>query len=273
MLARSSSNRVLLWIRGKVSPLWQPESWLVNTIYFCKLSGGVVTSSKSPARACGGLYPGVKTLPSGDITHCMHKKTANSLRVLQRGTYFAGAYEQDSLPVDVGDEVAFCGRSNAGKSSLINALCGSKILAHTSKTPGKTCALQFFRMSSKKYLVDCPGYGYAKVADATRRFWKAQMEDYLCSRRSLRAVVMVVDCRRGWGALDRQMLAFLKARRNIETQVVLSKCDKLTQQENFIQQREYTLQEIGACQHVSARNMRGIEVLGNKIVRWLDIDT
>lgn len=130
------------------------------------------------------------------------------------------------LPLDEGREVAFAGRSNAGKSSAINTLTGIRGLAHTSKTPGRTQLINFFTLDEERRLVDLPGYGYAKVPEEMKRRWEKLMEDYLCSRRSLCAVVLVMDVRHPMTAFDQQMLAWCEAA-HMPVHVLLTKCDKL----------------------------------------------
>lgn len=138
----------------------------------------------------------------------------------------------DYPPVDL-PEVAFAGRSNVGKSSLINVLVERKGLVRTSSTPGRTQLINFFQVSASEFalnLVDLPGYGYAKVPLEIKRQWGPMMERYLANRESLRAVVLILDIRRIPSDEDLQMLAWLQSyhRRPI---IVLTKCDKVTKNE------------------------------------------
>ncbi|HYW05183.1 MAG TPA: ribosome biogenesis GTP-binding protein YihA/YsxC [Gammaproteobacteria bacterium] len=130
------------------------------------------------------------------------------------------------MPADQGREVAFAGRSNAGKSSVINALTGRRSLARTSKTPGRTRLVNFFELDAERRLVDLPGYGYARVPEAMRRHWGELMEAYLSGRRSLRGIVLIMDVRHPMRDFDRQLLAW-RAARGIPCHVLLSKSDKL----------------------------------------------
>ena len=128
------------------------------------------------------------------------------------------------FPADVGAEVAFAGRSNAGKSSAINAIVQRQGLARTSKTPGRTRLLNFFALGPASRLVDLPGYGYASAPPAERRAWPALLEA-LRTRASLRGLFLIVDARRGLTAADEGLLAWVEPPRRVH--VLLSKADKL----------------------------------------------
>jgi len=123
-------------------------------------------------------------------------------------------------------EVGFAGRSNAGKSSAINALCDQKALARISKTPGRTQLINFFPFSEAHCLVDLPGYGYAKVPEKMRREWQKLMESYLGERRQLRGLVIIMDIRHPLKDYDVQMLEWCEDM-NTPVHVVLTKADKL----------------------------------------------
>lgn len=124
-------------------------------------------------------------------------------------------------------EVAFVGRSNVGKSSLINALVNQKNLARASHTPGRTQALNYFDLAGQIYLVDLPGYGYAKAPVATINAWTHLIEDYLSQRPSLKRVFVLVDSRHGLKDSDRQMLTYLN-HFVVSHQIVLTKIDKIS---------------------------------------------
>jgi GTP-binding protein len=127
---------------------------------------------------------------------------------------------------DQGAEVAFAGRSNAGKSSAINAVVGRRQLARTSKTPGRTRLVNFFQLAPGRRLVDLPGYGFARVPPATREDWRNLLESYFETRRSLRGLFLTVDVRRMLGEQDLQMLAWCRALGH-PVHVLLTKADKL----------------------------------------------
>ena len=131
----------------------------------------------------------------------------------------------DKLPVDEGAEVAFAGRSNAGKSSAINRITGQKSLARTSKTPGRTQLINFFRLDEQRCLVDLPGYGYAKVAEAIKRRWQETMEQYLSSRQSLKGLILLMDVRHPLKEVDQQLLHWCWEV-GMPVHVMLTKADK-----------------------------------------------
>ncbi|MBN8280530.1 MAG: YihA family ribosome biogenesis GTP-binding protein [Gammaproteobacteria bacterium] len=132
---------------------------------------------------------------------------------------------------DEGAEVAFAGRSNAGKSSAINAIVGRRDFARTSKTPGRTQLVNFFALAPDQRLVDLPGYGYAKVSKAMREEWRELLGDYFAGRECLAGLMIVVDSRRGLGDFDLQMLDWGRELR-CDLHVLLTKADKLSRIES-----------------------------------------
>jgi GTP-binding protein len=138
------------------------------------------------------------------------------------------AASADGFPAPGPPEIAFLGRSNVGKSSLLNALVGRRALARTSSTPGKTRHMNWFRVVRDRreyWLVDLPGYGYAKVAKSERAEWKRWIEGYLGTRRTLVLAVLLQDLRRDPGEDERLLLEWL-AERGVPALVALTKCDK-----------------------------------------------
>ena len=135
-----------------------------------------------------------------------------------------------TLPQAGGAEIAFAGRSNAGKSSAINTLAGHTRLAYVSKTPGRTQLINLFRLRNGAALVDLPGYGYAQVPDAVRRQWQGLLEHYLTRREALVGLVLIMDARRPLTDLDRQMIGWFAATGK-PIHCLLTKSDKLTRQE------------------------------------------
>jgi GTP-binding protein len=144
--------------------------------------------------------------------------------------FMLSANDPAQFPQDRGGEVAFAGRSNAGKSSAINAILGRKALARTSKSPGQTRLVNFFELTGNERLVDLPGYGFAKVPVEMRQHWGELIQKYFEVRESLLGVVLIVDARRGLTDMDRQLIGWIEtAPRAIH--VLLTKEDKLKRNE------------------------------------------
>ncbi|NUO71208.1 MAG: YihA family ribosome biogenesis GTP-binding protein [Frateuria sp.] len=156
---------------------------------------------------------------------------------LNGAQFVLAAHRISQLPADRGAEVAFAGRSNAGKSSALNALAGHKGLARTSKTPGRTQQMVAFALPPLKpgegeapleaRLIDLPGYGYAKVPEELREHWRQEIDAYLHTRRSLRGVVLIADIRHPLKDFDRMMLDFC-FETNLPCHLLLTKADKLS---------------------------------------------
>jgi GTP-binding protein len=144
----------------------------------------------------------------------------------RRASFLTSAPRLAGCPPDEGWEVAFAGRSNAGKSSAINSLTGQAKLARTSKTPGRTQLINFFALSDSQRLVDLPGYGYAKVPQAVKAKWMRELEYYLQARQSLRGLVLLMDIRHPFQDFDRQMLLWATAA-GMPVRILLTKADKL----------------------------------------------
>ena len=141
-------------------------------------------------------------------------------------SFLTSASKLSQCPEDSGWEVAFAGRSNAGKSSAINSLTENTKLARTSKTPGRTQLINFFSLSEQQRLVDLPGYGFAKVPLAVKREWTRQLENYLQKRQSLRGLVLLMDVRHPLQAFDQQMLTWAVTA-GMPVHILLTKADKL----------------------------------------------
>lgn len=141
--------------------------------------------------------------------------------------FVASAWKPFDFPKDPFPEVAFAGKSNVGKSSLINVLLNRKKLVKTSSTPGKTQSINFFRVNNNIMFVDLPGYGFAKVPLAVRKKWKPLVEGYLINRKDLKMVVLILDVRREPSREDKDLLRWFDLY-NIPAVVVLSKVDKLS---------------------------------------------
>jgi len=191
----------------------------------------------------------------------------------QRATFLSAAADLAGTPDDSGWEVAFAGRSNAGKSSAINAICHQRGLARTSKTPGRTQQLIFFRLDDERRLVDLPGYGFARVSLAIKRQWQSLMERYLERRASLKGLVVVMDIRHPLTEIDRQMIAW-GVNAELPLLLLLTKSDKLKR--GAIEQ---TIREVRKaipnasrpidCLAFSATSRLGLESAQDHITRWL----
>jgi len=159
--------------------------------------------------------------------------------------FLKSAFDESQYPPPDKTEVAFAGRSNVGKSSLLNALVNRKNLARTSSTPGRTQALNFFRVNDRFTFVDLPGYGYARVSREVKKSWRGMVEAYLRNRPNLKAVVVILDIRRDLEEDDRSLMEWLEQEgKNVIP--VLTKVDKLTRRE-----RDSRVREMG-------RNLSGI---------------
>jgi len=179
------------------------------------------------------------------------------------------------LPPPDSPEIAFAGRSNAGKSSAINTLADHVRLAYVSKTPGRTQLINFFRLNCDALLVDLPGYGYAKVPEAVRRQWQGLLENYLRLRESLVGLVLIMDSRHPLTPLDMQMIGwFAPSGRPIH--ILLTKCDKLSRNEasSTLARVRRELAPYGA--QVSVQLFSSLKKLGmaeaeQKVAAWLGL--
>lgn len=153
------------------------------------------------------------------------------MNLFQNAKFFTTVNHLKDLP-DTPAEIAFVGRSNAGKSSAINTLCNHVRLAYVSKTPGRTQHINFFELANGRFMVDLPGYGYAQVPEAVRTHWVKLLGDYLQTRRQLIGLVLIMDARHPLKALDTQMLDFF-ALTGRPVHILLSKADKLSKNEQI----------------------------------------
>jgi GTP-binding protein len=173
------------------------------------------------------------------------------------------------FPPDFGWELAVAGRSNAGKSSAINALLGRKALARTSKTPGRTQQYNYFELMPGRRLVDLPGYGHASVSAATRATW-GPLADTLRTRESFQALLLIVDSRRGVAELDLGMLDWA-GQPPEGAHVLLAKADKLSKHEAaaILRSSNEALQGAGSCQLFSAHSGQGLDEARAVLRRWM----
>lgn len=194
----------------------------------------------------------------------------------QQATFHISATTQNTLPPEFGFEVVFAGRSNAGKSSVINRVCGQKSLARTSKTPGRTQLINFFSLPEGRFLVDLPGYGYAKVPEATKIAWGRFIDSYLLNRFPIRGLVLIMDIRHPMKETDHKLLTW-GIKRNMPIHVILNKSDKLKRgaAKNTLLTIQNTLRKMHpenfTVQTFSALNGEGLETLWDKLDQWMMI--
>lgn len=188
-------------------------------------------------------------------------------------TYVKSVHELKQLPPDDGREVAISGRSNAGKSSAINAIADQVGLARTSKTPGRTQQLNFFEAAPQRYLVDLPGYGYAKVPPALRDHWRRVLEEFFRSRRALCGLMVVMDVRHPLRDFDLQMLGY-GAARGLPCHCLLTKADKLPrgQQGRALQEARRGVASDVGVQLFSATSLQGVEEARAVLCHWLGLE-
>ncbi|MGV8934203.1 MAG: ribosome biogenesis GTP-binding protein YihA/YsxC [Gallionellaceae bacterium] len=192
--------------------------------------------------------------------------------LFSRATFLTTVNDLHALPLHGGKEVAFAGRSNAGKSSAINTLANHVRLAYTSKTPGRTQHLNYFDLGDSRYLVDLPGYGYAKVPPEVRAHWEGLLSEYLQTRSLLGGLVVIMDSRHPLTPLDEQMLDwFIPTGKPVH--ILLTKSDKLSRQQSsktLLEVKAYLKQHYPNCtvQLFSSLKKLGLEEAEAKIASW-----
>ncbi|MCZ6503504.1 MAG: ribosome biogenesis GTP-binding protein YihA/YsxC [Gammaproteobacteria bacterium] len=186
-------------------------------------------------------------------------------------TFLKSASALHQCPADLGAEVAFCGRSNAGKSSAINMLTGQRKLARTSKTPGRTQLINFFSLSGQQRLVDLPGYGYAKVPTALKAHWHQHLDEYLRNRQCLKGLILLMDIRHPLREFDEMMLQWSESA-NMPLHILLTKADKLKRgaRNNTLFKTREALPRSVTIQLFSSTNRIGLEQLTSLMSAWLE---
>jgi GTP-binding protein len=184
--------------------------------------------------------------------------------------FLTSAARVEQCPPDAGAEVAFAGRSNAGKSSALNAITGRNSLARTSKTPGRTQLINFFALADGGRLVDLPGYGYAKVPEEIKARWRRLMTRYVETRASLKGLVIVMDSRHPLTDFDAQMLEWGRAQ-GLSAHVLLTKADKLSRgaAAATLKQVRNRLAEAASAQLFSAVDKTGVDEARREVLRLL----
>ncbi len=194
----------------------------------------------------------------------------------RKAIFLSSAERLVHAPPDEGWEVAFAGRSNAGKSSAINTVTGIGSLARTSKTPGRTQLINFFTLDEARRLVDLPGYGFAKAPEAVKRRWRKSMEEYLGGRQSLRGLIQVMDVRHPLTDFDVMMLEWC-AHEGLPVHLLLTKADKLKRGPasatlHRVRREVEGLGDLVSVQLFSSLKKTGVEELQAVLDRWLEVE-
>ena len=182
--------------------------------------------------------------------------------------FMMGVTKYRNLPDDMGTEILLSGRSNAGKSSALNALTENTKLARISKTPGRTTEINFFKVNDGLKLVDLPGYGFAKSAKSQKKDWEPLLRDYFKKRKALKAVIIFMDIRHPLKDSDIEMIE-LCSKSNVDFIPVLTKSDKLSNNKIVNSIKDVNKRLIG-CEAIaiSAKDQKGIELLSKEIMRY-----
>jgi GTP-binding protein len=189
--------------------------------------------------------------------------------------YTGSAYSLSQLPPDVGIELAFAGRSNAGKSSAINVITRQQGLAKVSRTPGRTQMINHFMVEQQRFLVDLPGYGYAKVTAKVRRHWQLTLQQYLSTRTSLRGLMLVMDARHPLQELDWQMIEWC-SNAGLNLHALLTKADKLSRNvaDKTLRETALELEKAGvpaSLQLFSALDKTGLDDAHTVLNEWFGL--
>ncbi|PCJ89305.1 MAG: YihA family ribosome biogenesis GTP-binding protein [Thiotrichaceae bacterium] len=203
-----------------------------------------------------------------------YQKTVADNRYYRQAKFLISAGKANQFPID-GAEVAFSGRSNAGKSSAINTLCDNKGLARTSKTPGRTRLVNFFELDEARRIVDLPGYGFAKVPLAMKKEWERLMTQYLSEQQALKGLVIIMDIRHPLNDYDWQMLKWCD-HFQLPAHVLLTKADKIKRgpQQSSKLQTQKKLKDAGidaSVQVFSSLKKTGLDELVLKLNGWLEL--
>ena len=190
----------------------------------------------------------------------------------QNASFTISAAKLKDCPLDSQREVAFAGRSNAGKSSAINTLTRQGQLARASKTPGRTQLINFFAVEAGRYLVDLPGYGYAKVPLAVKDNWQIHLENYLNKREALAGLVLVTDIRHVFKDFDLMMIDWARQNR-LPIHILLTKSDKLKRGaiQDALRAAKTAIADMedASVQEFSSLKRIGVDVLANRLDQWL----
>ena len=201
----------------------------------------------------------------------------NSRNLFLSTRFLVSVFSLKDLPADTGLEIAFCGRSNSGKSSVLNAITRNKKLAKTSKTPGRTRAINIFSIDDQKMnrIADLPGYGFARVSKQTQKEWAKLITAYLNGRQSLRGLVIIMDIRHPFKESDLTLIDWC-SETNTPLLIVLNKSDKLSKSGALreVEKANLILKQMnlkGQALGFSSTKTTGIEKLDEKLKRWFDV--
>lgn len=212
-----------------------------------------------------------------ELTYVDYYRTIKRMKPnpYQKATFLKSAAKVSQLPEDIGIEIAFAGRSNAGKSSALNCLCGIRQLARTSKTPGRTQLINLFTLEDAHHrLVDLPGYGYAKVALHIKQDWQKNLAHYLEVRHSLKGLVLLMDIRHPLKALDTMMIDWA-CHRDLPVHLLLTKADKVSRgqaQSTVLQVRKQyePFKDLISIQPFSSLRKQGVDELIAVLDGWFE---
>ena len=194
----------------------------------------------------------------------------------QKATFLTSAPDIKALPADTGIEVAFAGRSNAGKSSALNTLTRQNGLARTSKTPGRTQLINTFALAENQRLIDLPGYGFAKVPLAVKEKWQKALSEYLMKRQSLKGIVVLMDIRHPLKDLDQDLIHWA-VQSNLQVLLLLTKADKLSpgpRKKVLLEVTEASMAFLGdvTVQVFSSLTKLGLPELEQKLDQWFSAE-
>lgn len=192
----------------------------------------------------------------------------------KKATFLLSAADVKQLPPDEGFEVAIVGRSNAGKSSVLNCITQNKKLARVSKTPGRTQQINIFTLDEDRRLMDLPGYGFAKAPLSEKRKWEKTINDYFDERTCLKGLILVMDIRHPFKDIDLQMMDFC-LHRELPVHILLNKSDKLSKgaAKSMLLDSEPLLEEFGGLitvQNFSAEKKTGVKELQTVLDKWYE---
>jgi len=216
----------------------------------------------------------IRALIMGNLSTDQYNRRMNTF--YKRLRFLTSAAKAAQFPESDTHEVAFAGRSNAGKSSAINTIADNKNIARTSKTPGRTQLINFFSLDEQRLLVDLPGYGFAKVPPRVKKQWLALMESYLADRPNIVGLVVIMDVRHPLSEFDWQMLEWC-AHFNIPAHVLLTKADKLKKgpaKSSLLQVKKHLKEEgiNASVQLFSALKKDGVSEMHQKLDQWLEVE-